>query len=212
MNRLTSYFLQGLLYLAPISITIYVIYLVFDFSDNILQESLKKLIGHQVTGLGILIMILFLTLLGYVGQTIIAKPFKYLFNKLIHVIPPFELVYSAVKDFFSAFVGKDKKFNRPVMFKIHPGDNIYRVVFITNQNLDVFENEDLVAVYVPFSYTFTGETYLVNKSAIKHLNASPAEVMKFVVAGGVADIVENDKKQEIISERYSKSQNQQILK
>ncbi len=199
MNRLTSYFLQGLLYLAPISITIYVIYLVFDFSDNILQKSLITLIGHQIPGLGILIMILFLTLLGYVGQTIIAKPFKYLFHKLIHVIPPLELVYSAVKDFFSAFVGKDKKFNRPVMFKIHPGDNIYRVGFITNQHIEVFENDDLVAVYVPFSYTFTGETYLVAKTAIKPIHASPSEVMKFVVAGGVADIVGLDKKPDSIS-------------
>jgi hypothetical protein len=41
---------------------------------------------------------------------------------------------------------------------------------------------------VPFSYTFTGETYLVSKDAIKPIEAPASEVMKFLVAGGVADV------------------------
>lgn len=56
MKKLTSYFLQGLLFLAPISITVYVIYLVFDFSDNLSQELVSTLIGREIPGLGILIM------------------------------------------------------------------------------------------------------------------------------------------------------------
>jgi len=188
MKRLTGYFLQGILFLAPISITIYVIYLIFDFSDNLIQEELTILIGREVPGLGILIMLMFLTGLGYIGQTIIARPFKVFFYKVIHTIPPLELVYSAIKDFFSAFVGKDKKFNKPVMFKINPNDNMYRVGFITNQNLEAFGSVDIVSVYVPFSYTFTGETYLVMKESVIPINASATEVMKFIVAGGVADV------------------------
>lgn len=188
MKRLSSYFLQGILYLAPISITVYVIYLAFNFSDNLSQEVVAPLIGREIPGLGILIMIVLLTILGYVGQTIIARPFKIFFYKIIHTIPLLELIYSAIKDFFSAFVGKDKKFNKPVMFKINPGDSANRIGFITNENLEVFGDTDLVAVYVPFSYTFTGETYLVSKNVIKPLNVPASEVMKFLVAGGVADV------------------------
>jgi uncharacterized membrane protein len=194
MKRITGYFLQGLLYVAPMSVTAYVIYILFDFTDNLIQQYLQHLIGRQIHGLGILIILLFLTLLGYVGQTIIAKPFKYLFHKIIHTIPPLELIYSAVKDFFSAFVGKDRKFNRPVRFRINPSDNVYRIGFITNQNIEAFDDDELVSVYVPFSYTFTGETYLVAKSAIRPINASASEVMKFIVAGGVADILPNERK------------------
>lgn len=188
MKKLTSYFLQGILYLAPISITIYVIYLGFNFSDNLAQEVIAPMIGREIPGLGILIMIVLLTILGYVGQTIIARPFKDFFHKVIHTIPLLELIYSAIKDFFSAFVGKDKKFNKPVLFKINPSDSANRIGFITNDNLHAFGSEDLVAVYVPFSYTFTGETYLVAKSAIKPIDVPASEVMKFLVAGGVADI------------------------
>ena len=192
MKRLTSYFLQGILYLAPISITIYVIYLAFNFSDNLSQEVIAPIVGRQIPGLGILIMVFFLTVLGFLGQTIIAQPFKRFFSKVIHAIPLLELIYSAVKDFFSAFVGKDKKFNRPVMFKINPGDSANRIGFVTNENLQVMSSQDLVAVYVPFSYTFTGETYIVAKAAIKPIDAPASEVMKFLLAGGVAEFSKLD--------------------
>ena len=188
MKKLTSYLLQGLLYLAPISLTVYVIYLIFDFSDSVAQEVLAPLIGMEIPGLGILVMLVILTILGYLGQTIIARPFKLFFSKVIRTIPLLELLYSAIKDFFSAFVGKDKKFNRPVMFKINPSDQANRIGFITNEKLEAFGGGDLVAVYVPFSYTFTGETYLVAKEAVKPIEATASEVMKFLVAGGVAEV------------------------
>ena len=193
MKKLTSYLLQGLLYLAPITITIYVFYLAFDFSDNLSQEVLSQLIGREIPGLGILVMLLLLTLLGYLGQTIIARPFKVFFSKIIRTIPLLELIYSAIKDFFSAFVGKDKKFNKPVMFKINPGDSARRIGFITNEKLEAFGAKELVAVYVPFSYTFTGETYLVSKEAITPIDAPASEVMKFLVAGGVAEVYGSQK-------------------
>lgn len=196
MKKLTSYFFQGILYLAPISITIYVIYLIFDFGDNLLREALIALTGREMPGLGILIIILFLTTLGYIGQTIIARPFKVFFYKIIHTIPLLELIYSAIKDFFSAFVGKDKKFNKPVYFRINPTDQACRIGFITNQNLKAFNADDMVAVYVPFSYTFTGETYLVRREAIVPIDAPASEVMKFLVAGGVADINGYDNQKE----------------
>lgn len=196
MKKLTSYFFQGILYLAPISITIYVIYLIFDFGDNLLREALVALTGREMPGLGILIIIVFLTTLGYIGQTIIARPFKVFFYKIIHTIPLLELIYSAIKDFFSAFVGKDKKFNKPVYFRINPGDQACRIGFITNQNLKAFNADDMVAVYVPFSYTFTGETYLVRREAIVPIDAPASEVMKFLVAGGVADINGYDNQKE----------------
>ena len=195
MKKLTGYFLQGILFLAPISITVYVVYFVFVFLDDLLKENLTTIFGMEIPGLGILIMLVFLTALGYVGQTVIARPFKAFFHRLIHAIPLLELIYSAIKDFFSAFVGQDKKFNKPVYFQVNPTDNASRIGFVTNQNLSALGNDEFVAVYVPFSYTFTGETYLVKKSAIEPIDAPASEIMKFLVAGGVADINGSNGKQ-----------------
>jgi uncharacterized membrane protein len=191
MKKLTRYFLQGLLYVAPISLTFYVIYWLFVFTDNLLQSFFEELIGISIPGLGVFVIIVGLIILGLIGQTIIAKPFKLFLNNVIYKIPILKLIYSSLKDFFSAFVGKEKKFNKPVKVKLNKNDNILRIGFLTNENLRGFQTEDFVAVYFPFSYTFTGETLLVPKEYIEPINIAPTEVIKFLMAGGVVEIESN---------------------
>ena len=188
MKKLTGYFLQGLLYVAPISLTFYVIYWLFVFTDNLLQSFLKDLFGISIPGLGVFVIIIGLIVLGLIGQTIIAKPFKLFLNNVIFKIPVLKLIYSSLKDFFSAFVGKEKKFNKPVKVKINKNDHILRIGFLTNENLKGLQAEDYVAVYFPFSYTFTGETFLVPKEFVEPIDIAPAEAIKFLMAGGVVEI------------------------
>lgn len=44
-----------------------------------------------------------------------------------------------------------------------------------------------VAVYFPHSYNFSGELFIVPAKQVKKLDAPPADVMKFIVSGGVAN-------------------------
>ena len=136
-------------------------------------------------------VIIGLIILGLVGQTIIAKPFRLFLNNVIYKIPILKLIYSSLKDFFSAFVGKEKKFNKPVKVKLNKNDNYLRIGFLTNENLHGLQAEDFVAVYFPFSYTFTGETFLVPKEFVEPINIAPTEVIKFLMAGGVVEIESN---------------------
>jgi uncharacterized membrane protein len=188
MKKITAYFLQGLLYIGPISLTIYVIYWIFNFTDNLLKTLVDKFFDVQIPGLGVLVLIIIITLLGYLGQTIIAKPFKLVLTRFILKIPVLNLIYSSLNDFFSAVVGKDKRFNKPVKVRIGPSEDIYRIGFVTNDNLSTFNDKNTVAVYFPFSYTFTGETFLVDVRCIEPLNLPATEVMKFLMAGGIPDI------------------------
>ena len=188
MKKLTGYFLQGLLYIAPISLTFYVIYWLFVFTDNLLQSFFKDVLGISIPGLGVLVIIIGLIVLGLIGETIIAKPFKLLLSNVIYKIPILKLIYSSTKDFFSAFVGKEKKFNKPVKVRLNKNDQILRIGFLTNENLKGLQAEDYVAVYFPFSYTFTGETFLVPKDLVEPMDITPTEAIKFLMSGGVVEI------------------------
>jgi uncharacterized membrane protein len=188
MKRLTGYFLQGLLYIAPLGLTVYIIYWIFVATDNLIQTILVDLFQIRIPGVGVLAIIVILTLLGFIGQTIIAKPFTLLLNRFILKVPILKLIYSSFKDFFSAFVGKNKKFNKPVKVRLNKYDNIVRIGFVTNENLGIMKAEDYVAVYFPFSYTFTGETFLVPKNLVEQINLPTAEVIKFLMSGGVAEV------------------------
>jgi uncharacterized membrane protein len=194
MKKITNYFLQGLLYIAPIGITAYILYVIFNFTDNLLNDILKKFLKTDIPGLGLVLLFFFLVLIGMIGRSILARPFKNLFNRLIEKTPILKLIYSALNDLFSAFVGKEKKFNKPALVLVNPISNLEKLGFLTEEDLSKIDERDKVAVYFPHSYNFSGELFIVPKDQVRSLNISPAVVMKFIVSGGISDIY---KEQEI---------------
>jgi uncharacterized membrane protein len=186
MKKLINLFLQGILYIAPIGVTAYIIYLVFRFVDSLLKEYLKDLLGIYIPGLGLVVVIVLLILIGLVGQTIIARPFKLLFRRVMDRIPLLKVIFSAFNDLFSAFVGKEKKFNQPVLVLVNPISNLEKLGFLTEVDLSLIDEKEKVAVYFPHSYNFSGELFIVPKEQVRPVNLNPAEVMKFIVSAGVA--------------------------
>jgi uncharacterized membrane protein len=81
MKKLIYYFLQGILFIAPIGVTGYIIYLVFKFVDGLLKDTLVVLLDMYIPGLGVLIISALLILTGLIGQTFIARPFKFFFTR-----------------------------------------------------------------------------------------------------------------------------------
>jgi uncharacterized membrane protein len=186
MKKLINYFLQGILYIAPIGITAYIIYMVFTFIDSLLKEKLEALLGVYIPGLGLVIIVVLLILIGLIGQTIIARPFKLLFKRLLGRIPLLKVIFSAFNDLFSAFVGKERKFNRPVLVLVNPVSNLEKLGFLTEDDLSIIDEKEKVAVYFPHSYNFSGELFIVPRELVRQIDINPAEVMKFIVSAGVA--------------------------
>ena len=185
MKRLINYLLEGLLYIAPLSITAYIIYAVFMFMDNLSQDLLFEFFGIKIPGLGVLTLLIFLILIGFIGRTFIAQPLKLVFKNVINRIPLVKFVYSAFNDLFSAFVGKEKKFNQPVLVKVNLSSDLEKIGFITEENLSLLDEEDKVAVYFPHSYNFSGELFIVPRANIRPINISSSDVMKFVISAGL---------------------------
>jgi len=186
MKKILDYFLQGVLYIAPLAITGYIIYRVFTVIDGPIQNYIFSLIHIQIPGLGIILLFLFLALLGFLGSTILAQPFKWFFNRVINKMPIIKVIYTSFRDIFSAFAGKDKKFDKPVLVKTDHNSDFYRLGFVTETDLSKIDMLNHVAVYFPSSYGVLGEMLIVPKVQIKHIDIPPTDVMKFVVSGGVA--------------------------
>lgn len=185
MKKLANYLLQGLLYIAPLSITAFIIYSVFTFLDGLSQKLLVQFFAINIPGLGVLTLLVFLIFVGILGRTIIAQPLKLVFKKIIDSIPLLKFIYSAFNDLFSAFVGKEKKFNQPVLVKVNLNSDLEKLGFITEENLDLIEEKNKVAVYFPHSYNFSGELFIVPRANIKTLNINSSDVMKFIVSAGL---------------------------
>lgn len=188
MKRIFTYFLQGLLLSGPLAVTLYTVFLMFDFVDRLVRDPLNEHFQFNVPGIGIGVLFISLTLLGLIGQTIIARPFVYFTQRLLKRAPLLNVVYTSLNDLFTAFVGKEKKFNVPVTVCMNHENNLWKLGFITEKNLEEFGLNGMVAVYFPHSYNFSGELYLVPESSVKKIGLSPSEVMKFVVSGGITKV------------------------
>jgi uncharacterized membrane protein len=186
MKRLFTYFIQGLLFVAPLVITCYIVYRIFMFTDGLLSTYLIEHFKIKTPGLGILIIFVFLVLLGIVGETILARPIKKIINRILNKTPFLKLIYSSINDLFSAFIGKERKFHRPVMVLINKENNLWKMGFVTQDTPIKIDNEEVITVYFPFSYGFSGEIYFVPASSIKPLSIPPTEAMKFIISGGVS--------------------------
>lgn len=180
MKKLLTYFIQGILYTAPVGLTIYVLYSIFIWVDNI--------IPFKFPGLGIVVVILLLTFLGFIGNAFFLKPIMSFFDKLLGRTPLAKIIYTSVKDLLGAFVGKEKKFKVPVLITINKENNIEKIGFLTRDDLSLIGIKDKkVAVYCPHSYAFSGEMFIVSADNIKKLDIGTTEAMKFIVSGGVTN-------------------------
>ena len=178
-RRIITYFFRGLLFVVPIALTIYVIYLIIQFLDGILPI--------PIPGLGILIMLAFITFIGFLASIFITKPLFDIFEKWVFKIPLINILYTSIKDLMSAFVGDKKKFNIPVIVKLSEG--MSRLGFITQDDLTILEEENLVAIYFPHSYNFSGNLYLVPKDNVRILkNVKSADIMKMIVSRGFSPL------------------------
>ncbi len=99
-----------------------------------------------------------------------------------------KVIYTSIKDFMSAFVGKEKRFTEPVLVKVSHDSNLEKMGFVTQRDLrNLGIAGEKVAVYLPHSYNFSGNLFIVPVENITPINAPPAEVMKFIVTAGLTN-------------------------
>jgi len=193
MKKLLNYFFQGLLVVVPIAVTIFVIYKIITWIDNLLPFQIPvKLPGIgevSIPGLGILTIVVAVTAFGYIAKFFVANPFFVLLERMLERTPLLKIIYTSVKDLIEAFVGEKKRFNQPVLVTVDKVSGVQRIGFITQKDLSVLGiSSNKMAVYLPFSYGFNGQLVIVPAENVEKIDASGTEMMKFVISGGVTEV------------------------
>lgn len=197
MNRiariLINYFIKGLLVVVPLGAAFFLIYWAVSSIDkalnlsDILWENPKTGKPIYIPGLGILSVMIVIFLSGVLVTSVITDPIKHWFNRWLNRLPLFKFLYSSIKDLTEAFVGEEKKFNEPVLVTMNE-IGVKKIGFLTQKDLSALGLPGEVAVYFPWSYSFAGQVVIVPVDKIKHLDKNAAEMMKFVISGGVSGL------------------------
>lgn len=178
LKRLVRYFLRGCLVTAPLGLTVYIVWTVL--------KAIDRLLPFAVPGVGLVVTLGLITLVGVATSNVVGKTLVDLFDALFARLPLVKLVYTSIRDLVSAFVGDKRRFDVPVAVTLAPGAGSKVLGFVTRDGLGRLGMPDLVAVYMPQSYNFAGYLLLVPRDLVEPLDLPAAEVMTFVVSGGIS--------------------------
>lgn len=181
MRRLAYYFLQGLIFLVPIVVTLWAAGAAFLAIDN----WILRLIGISIPGLGFAVMLVGVTIFGFLASNFVTRRLLQMFERILDRLPVLKLLHMALKDMMSAFVGEKRRFNKPVLVSMGADDRVKALGFITNETMERYGRPDDVAVYFPQAYNFAGQVVIVPRTAVTALEQDSSEVMSFIVSGGV---------------------------
>ena len=200
LNQLLSYFLQGVITVVPLVAVM--------LSGKYLYDLLRHYSFMPNEWLTLLFILTGVFVIGALASTIFLKPLFMIFEELLSRTPGLKFVYSSIKDLMEAFVGEKKRFNKPVLLTINHSPELQRIGFVTDEGLGKLgkDFEGKVAVYVPFSYSVSGQLYIVPSVQLTPLtDIEAAELMKYVLSGGVTEIEDIlDKKHPFFKRRDKK--------
>lgn len=177
LQRIFRYFLRGLLLVVPVSATVYIIVITIQWVDG--------LIPIKIPGLGLVTVFFATALIGMLANTIIIKPLFDFLSNIMKKIPLVNFIYTSLNDVIDAVAGDKKKFNHPVLVKFDKEGTLLKPGFVTQSD---FSDQDLgpyISVYMPHSYNFSGNLFLVDKSRIIKLEGSNSQIMKYIVSAGL---------------------------
>ncbi len=175
--------------MAPLGFTFFILLGAFDFVDNIIRIRIPTANPNEdlfIPGLGSLIIIFGTMLIGFIFSVLLPQTLQNIIENTIRHLPLVRIFYFAFKDLISAFVGDKRKFNQGAIVLMNKDARIYKIGFVTQNDLSSLGVNDLVAVYFPHSYAFSGNLVLVPRENVQMLDLPSAEIMKLIVSGGVS--------------------------
>lgn len=182
--------ITGMVLLAPIAGTAYLVYLIVSGIDRLFPDELRpKLGGHPLPGLGVLSVLVLALLVGVFAHNFIGRRLVAFFDRSFQRVPLFGGTYGLIKQVFeSVFAQGADSFNRAVLIE-YPRPGIFSIAFVTASRVPVTSNEgqELVSVFVPTTPNPTSGFYLlVERNLVRELDMPVQQAFKLVITMGIA--------------------------
>lgn len=177
MRRFVKDLLKGLVIVVPVITTLWLVWLPVSFLD--------RLLGAPVPGVGFVLTAAGIWAVGVLASNRLGARVVRLMERLLARVPALEFLYKTVKDVVDAFVGEKRRFDRPVVVDLLPGEGVKALGFITRDNLEGPGLEDRIAVYLPQSYNIAGNLLILPRDRVTPLETDPGRFMTLIASGGV---------------------------
>lgn len=193
-RAIRRYLIAGLIVIAPVTITVFVLWWIFDRLDGLLGRALYAAIGTRVPGLGLLLLLLILIAIGWAAQRAVGKRIVDAWNMLLERFPLTRRLYGATNRIVRTVLGEEKRFFRDVVLVEYPAPGRWSVGFITTEGPEVMASvvDDPVTIFIPtVPNPATGFVVVVSRSELRMLPWTLEQAFTFLFSvGGVVPTVE----------------------
>jgi len=191
MKVINSLFLKGLIVVTPITITLYVLFVILNKAENIFGNLIKGIIGNNfyIPGLGILVTVILMVIVGLLVSNYVTGSVIRFFINLFERFPIIKAIYNPLRDLISLFGGGSAdKMKKVVMVNI-PGLGGESIGLVTRDEFDDLNDgivpADTIAVYIPMSYMMGGFTTLVPRSSVREVDIPVEQAFKLAITGWI---------------------------
>jgi uncharacterized membrane protein len=196
--RLRTYFFAGILITAPVSLTIYLAWLFIRFVDEqvfsvIPQEyNPETYLPFSIPGIGLLLALVFMTLIGALTAGIIGRALNHLFEGILNRLPVIRSLYGAIKQIMETVLANKSSAFRECVLIEYPRKGMWTLGFITGttkgevQEKTAAADQEVINVFVPTTPNPTsGFLLFVPEQDIIRLKMPIEDGLKLVVSGGI---------------------------
>lgn len=187
MKTIANTFLKGLVFTLPVVITFGLIYWLFTSAENLLRIPLEWMlpVGWYMPGMGVISALIIIFVHGILVQAYLINKLFVWFEYLVGRIPLVNTLYGSAKDLLT-FIAGDKSHKMQKVVSITLDNNIQMIGFVTNENVDLGDQDKLISIYVPLSYQIGGFLLYLPKSRCEPLDLSVKQAMQLVLTANVA--------------------------
>ena len=189
-QRLRRYLVTGLIVIAPIGVTVFVLSWLFQKLDPIVGRYLPPIAGYEPRGLGLLLLIAVLIVVGWASQKALGRRALRIWNNFATRVPVARRLYTASSHVFEAVLTRDQKLFRHCALIEYPSPGSHTLVFETaeapRELVDAI-GEPAVSVFLPtVPNPASGFLLFVPRSRVRRLDMTVEEGFKMVFSAGVA--------------------------
>ena len=202
-DALRKTLLAGLLVLAPITLTAYLLYHLFRILDGILRDPIGQFLVETIgvdarwvplPGLGILALLILLLITGAVARNYLGKKLIAVGDYVVTHIPLINRVYLAIREISEAILSEKREVFKKAVLIEYPRKGLYSIAFFTQDTKGPVQDtveEDVVSVFLPTTPNPTsGYLLFVPKADVVDLNIPVEDALKLVISGGSIHVKE----------------------
>jgi uncharacterized membrane protein len=189
MKHLNQIFLKGLIVVLPITLTFYLLFWASVKIESLFGSSLEWLLGKElyIPGLGIVVTVVFIFLVGLLVSNYITGRIFHWLTDTLEKVPLIKVIYNPLKDLMALLPGRSSEKNKPQKVVMVPleGLGLEALGLVTREELDELPPNNLISVYIPFSYMLGGITVFVPRDKVKKVDIPVDQALKLSVTAWI---------------------------